>query len=196
MVSDIREAFEKFAEENGCHGDTDAWEDMGRDEIYRAGWLSALQSVEGATETAIKSSPTYRALYAEKQHLLGLLSAAAPSGDAKSVAIPPIPYSQHEKECGKLIDERDHAEDWADKLADAIGEYFGIDIGEHSDCNCPWETAFDSIPDNKNEVAIKAVELFKSELVKSVNPVFRPHIEGVCAVIADRLRQTDSDGGE
>ena len=77
---------------------------------------------------------------------------AAPSGDAKREALPPIPYSQHEKECGKLIDERDHAQDWADKLAGAIGEHFGIDIGDHSSCNCPWETAFDTMPNSKRQV--------------------------------------------
>ena len=73
-------------------------------------------------------------------------------GDAKREALPPIPYSQHEKECGKLIDERDHAQDWADKLAGAIGEHFGIDIGDHSSCNCPWETAFDTMPNSKRQV--------------------------------------------
>ncbi len=69
------------------------------------------------------------------------------SPDAGKVVQPDhVPYNKHESECGKLIDERDHAQDWADKLAGVIGEHFGIDIGEHSNCNCPWETAFDNMP--------------------------------------------------
>ena len=35
---------------------------------------------------------------------------------------------------------------------------------------------------------VDAVTQFKDELVKSVKPILRPHIEGVCAVVLDRLR--------
>jgi len=49
-------------------------------------------------------------------------------------------------ECHKLIDERDFREEWADKLANAIAEYFNKDIGEHSNCNLPWENAYEMIP--------------------------------------------------
>lgn len=62
------------------------------------------------------------------------------------VVQPLMSYDQHEKECGALIDERDQAVDWADKLAGAIGDYFGIDVGEHSNGNCPWQTAFENMP--------------------------------------------------
>lgn len=41
------------------------------------------------------------------------------------------------------IDQRDHAEEWATKLADAIGEHFGREVGEHSSGNCPWENALE-----------------------------------------------------
>lgn len=49
--------------------------------------------------------------------------------------------------------------------------------------------------DAKREAEIKAVQAFKEELVKSVSPLFKPHIEGVCAVVTDRLRQS-SDGDD
>lgn len=39
------------------------------------------------------------------------------------------------------IEQRDNAEHWADQLANAIAERFGVDIGEHSNLNCPWNEA-------------------------------------------------------
>lgn len=33
------------------------------------------------------------------------------------------------------------------------------------------------------------IERFKDELVKSVKPIFRPHIEGVCAVVQQQITQ-------
>lgn len=42
---------------------------------------------------------------------------------------------------GHTIDQRDHAEEMADKLAQGISEYFRVEIGEHSNMNCPWSEA-------------------------------------------------------
>ncbi len=39
------------------------------------------------------------------------------------------------------IEQRDNAEHWADQLANAIAERFGVDIGEHSNLNYPWNEA-------------------------------------------------------
>jgi hypothetical protein len=39
------------------------------------------------------------------------------------------------------IKNRDHYHKMADKLAQAIAEYFDADIGEHSSANCPWREA-------------------------------------------------------
>ena len=43
------------------------------------------------------------------------------------------------------IKERDRYHEMADKLADSIANHFGIDIGEHSNMNCPWENALEWI---------------------------------------------------
>ncbi len=40
-----------------------------------------------------------------------------------------------------------------------------------------------------DEVKVHAIDEFKSELVKSVSAIYRPHIEGVSAVVAHRIRQ-------
>lgn len=45
----------------------------------------------------------------------------------------------------KTLSERDYYHDMADKLAEAIAAHFGVDIGEHSSANCPWEVALDAI---------------------------------------------------
>lgn len=41
---------------------------------------------------------------------------------------------------------RDHYHEWADKLAAEISRYFGVDIGEHSNANNPWEQAYEAVP--------------------------------------------------
>ena len=49
-------------------------------------------------------------------------------------------------DCNKLITERDHAEQMADKLADHIADLCDIEIGEHSSGNCPWSNALEAKP--------------------------------------------------
>lgn len=43
------------------------------------------------------------------------------------------------------INQRDNAESHADRLADGIAKALGVDIGEHSSANCPWNSAFFAI---------------------------------------------------
>lgn len=45
----------------------------------------------------------------------------------------------------ETIRERDCYHDWADKLAAAIAEFTGADIGEHSSVNNPWQNALDAL---------------------------------------------------
>jgi hypothetical protein len=46
----------------------------------------------------------------------------------------------------ETLTERDDAEEWADRLAHAISLAAGIDIGEHSNLNDPWEQALAAAP--------------------------------------------------
>lgn len=52
-------------------------------------------------------------------------------------------YDEEERLHGNTIDARDRAQDAADRLANAVAEYFGAEIGEHSSLNDPWENAAD-----------------------------------------------------
>lgn len=45
----------------------------------------------------------------------------------------------------QTLRERDHAEKMADRLAEAIGQNFGADVGEHSSAHCPWQEALEVI---------------------------------------------------
>jgi len=48
-----------------------------------------------------------------------------------------------EREMWELASERDDATEWADKLAHAIAERLGVDIGELSNASNPWQKALD-----------------------------------------------------
>ena len=58
---------------------------------------------------------------------------------------PQVVVNGGERELGQVIDERDQYHDAAEKLADAIAKHFGVEIGEHSNLNCPWQNALDHI---------------------------------------------------
>lgn len=45
---------------------------------------------------------------------------------------------REEEEHGNTINQRDQAEAYADMLSLAVGEHFRVDVGEHSNMNCPW----------------------------------------------------------
>lgn len=57
------------------------------------------------------------------------------------------PRSSDDELWDQTLRERDAYHEWADKLADAISEHFGVDIGEHSNINHPWAKALDAILD-------------------------------------------------
>ncbi|MFL4619005.1 hypothetical protein ACJ6WH_10170 [Stenotrophomonas maltophilia] len=45
---------------------------------------------------------------------------------------------------GETIDQRDRCEEVADELAARIASITGVDIGEHSSANCPWQNAIEA----------------------------------------------------
>ena len=61
-----------------------------------------------------------------------------------------------------ICKERDKAEEAADKLAYAIGEYFGTGVGDHSSLNNPWYTALALIR-RHTELKNECVERFRGK---------------------------------
>ncbi|EOT7841212.1 hypothetical protein ACNH7Y_005771 [Pseudomonas aeruginosa] len=93
---------------------------------------------------------TYRALQneirereAEIARLDGLVSGRTAERDAALARVAELERELRDEENAHIttIEQRDNAEHWADQLAKAIAERFGVDIGEHSNLNCPWNEA-------------------------------------------------------
>lgn len=57
----------------------------------------------------------------------------------------PVPYIQHERELLAEIAKREHWEEKATELANDIAQFFDVDIGEHSNCNCPVQNAINLV---------------------------------------------------
>lgn len=57
-----------------------------------------------------------------------------------------------EAEIEALIGERDHWEEKATELAEDVGKMLGVDVGEHSNMNCPVQNAIDLVYHMSNEV--------------------------------------------
>ncbi|GAA0719449.1 hypothetical protein Drose_05770 [Dactylosporangium roseum] len=47
----------------------------------------------------------------------------------------------------QTLKERDQAEEVANKLTEAVGQFLGVDFGGHSSDNCPWRNALDALND-------------------------------------------------
>ena len=54
----------------------------------------------------------------------------------------------------EVIDQRDRCEEVADELADHIARITGVDIGEHSSANCPWQNAIEAAEEYKPAQAV------------------------------------------
>lgn len=55
---------------------------------------------------------------------------------------------------GKAIDQRDRYHEMADDLAGHIAAITGVDIGEHSSANCPWQNAIEAAEEYKPAQAV------------------------------------------
>lgn len=67
-----------------------------------------------------------------------------------------------------VIDQRDRYHEVADELAGHIAAITGVDIGEHSSSNCPWQNAIEAAEEYKPALTVgleqfrEAVELFSA----------------------------------
>ena len=80
---------------------------------------------------------------------------------AKQQAVPEgfvlIKASDRDQEMLELIDQRDHMESQAEKLKDKLQALYGVDFGEHSSCNFPFQNAIDY--DDSDLVLVKREKL-------------------------------------
>lgn len=101
----------------------------------------------------------------------------------------------------QVLRERDRYHDIADKLADAIATHFSIDIGEHSNMNCPWTNALEWIenaspsaaPASQPDAAAirrKALEELTSKIKQKFDGWENLHIDTVFAYLDDLATQS------
>lgn len=106
---------------------------------------------------------------AEREYLKGARDAWQA---AKAQAVPAgfvlIKASDREQEMLELIDQRDYMESQADELKDKLQALYGVDFGEHSSCNFPFQNAIDY--DDSDFVLVKKNHL--SEVVEKIERMF------------------------
>ncbi|WP_186043106.1 helix-turn-helix domain-containing protein [Burkholderia gladioli] len=104
---------------------------------------SAPRAARGIAESIASNNGSAFQLWLDGAAFARASQAAAPA-DAR--------IKQLERSLDEVMIERDEYEDTADKLAAAIAKYLGVDIGEHSNLNCPWSEALEAI-ENARPVA-------------------------------------------
>lgn len=83
---------------------------------------------------------------AAQEHINDACADSVP-GAGKWKAVPVFTWRPTDDQLwDQTIRDRDTYHEWADKLAEAIAAYFGVDIGEHSNQNCPWAEALEAVP--------------------------------------------------
>ena len=100
-----------------------------------------------------------------------LKMARAALSEQSASALPAAPSASQTRPTDALWDqtlrERDRYHEAADELAQAIAEHLGVEIGEHSNCNCPWQNALEHIqsaaPSAGQEATDKVLEEVAAE---------------------------------
>ncbi len=81
-------------------------------------------------------------------------------GAGEVYAAPPAQQSAQvyldglDRALGEAIDQRDRYHEMADDLAEHIAAITGVDIGEHSSANCPWQNAIEAAEEYKPAQAV------------------------------------------
>lgn len=72
----------------------------------------------------------------------------------------PVVDAEHlDRALGETIDQRDRYHGVADELARHIERITGVEIGEHSSANCPWQNAIEAAGDYKAQPAVDVEEV-------------------------------------
>jgi len=88
--------------------------------------------------------------YPEREWERHILYAAPPAQAVDSQAA----LIAEERAHGETIDKRDRYHDVADELAAHIASITGVDIGDHSSANCPWQNAIEAAEEYTPALAV------------------------------------------
>ena len=114
--------------------------------------------------------------------------------EAKAQAVPEgyvlVKTSDRDQEMLELIDQRDHMEGQAEELKDKLQALYGVNFGEHSSCNFPFQNAIDYddsdlvlVPREPNEKMIMngllviSTEIGKYDIQQEVRMIWEKMIE-------------------
>ncbi|MBN9092047.1 hypothetical protein [Pandoraea pnomenusa] len=147
----MTQTFEQWAESEGLDMSVDWKGDL--TSPVTAGALRGWEGAQSAGQEAVAWRSSYvdpltcaRVYYvAQTETRARDLVAGRPYIEIEPLGVIAAPVNGGERELGQVIDERDQYHDAAEKLADAIAKHFGVEIGEHSNLNCPWQNALDHI---------------------------------------------------
>lgn len=82
-------------------------------------------------------------LFEQQQVEIELLKSDLAKAQAAPEGFVLIKASDRDQEMLELIDQRDHMESQAEELKDKLQALYGVDFGEHSSCNFPFQNAID-----------------------------------------------------
>lgn len=109
----------------------------------QAGQVQALGSVLADIRRRARETPAWANAYNSAATAVELEIAAVSKGAVRAAA--PVSRPTDDELWDKTLRDRDTYHEWADKLAEGIAKYFGIEIGEHSNQNLPWAEALEHI---------------------------------------------------
>ncbi|SPJ21541.1 hypothetical protein PFCIP103579_2685 [Prolinoborus fasciculus] len=106
-----------------------------------------------------------------------LLNQGEALAQAKAQAVPEgfvlINKSDRNQEMLELIDQRDYMESQAEELKDKLQALYGVDFGEHSNCNFPFQNAIDYDDSDlvlvPKEPTLEALKAISAEIIKPNN---------------------------
>lgn len=89
------------------------------------------------------------------RHMLGIIGTYGVDGYKPAQAVDyQAALLAEERSHSDTMDQRDRCEEVADEMADHIARITGVDIGEHSSANCPWQNAIEAAEEYKPAQAV------------------------------------------
>ena len=87
----------------------------------------------------------------------------------------------------ETIDQRDRYHEMADDLAGHIAAITGVDIGEHSSANCPWQNAIEAAEEHKPAQPVDLGQTFQEGVAEWMGQCFLPSLYSNMTERGDRL---------
>ncbi len=121
--------------------------------------------IEARDRQPVGQEPIGRVFYVDRILSIEWRDGMKPLEGAMLYATPPAQQPAQvyldglDRALGEAIDQRDRYHEVADDLAGHIAAITGVDIGEHSSANCPWQNAIEAAEEYKPAQAVDLGQL-------------------------------------